>query len=72
MTKRREELGLSLNEVSRQTGVPLESTCRVFLGQASNKLVWPIAQFLKMDWAMLHDFKLEDFRLAVVNGGSKR
>jgi hypothetical protein len=74
MDKRRIELGLSLNEISRQTKIPLESTCRVFVGRATSKKVWPIANFLKMDWPQLHNLELSetDFCLAVRGGSPER
>lgn len=76
MTKRREQLGLSIKEVHRLSGVPFDSTRRVFLGEASSKQVFPVAQFLKMDWSRLHDLdpnkKESDFRLAVLNGRAAR
>jgi len=73
LNKRREQLGLSVREVWQQSGVKENSTRRVFLGEASNKHVFPIALFLSMDWKMIHDFDLpeDQFRRAVLNGGSR-
>lgn len=75
MNKRREQLGLSVPDVSRLSGVTLDSTRRVFTGEATSKQVFPIAQFLKMDWKMIHDLNLsltaEQFHRAVLTGGSR-
>lgn len=47
--------GLSLRDVAEGSGVKLDSARRVFLGEAHQKQVWPVAQFFKVQWKALHD-----------------
>jgi hypothetical protein len=65
---------LTLEEVSRRSGVTLDSTRRVFLGTAHQKQVWPIAQLLKVDWSELHDLdppRQSKIDRPVLNGDSR-
>ena len=55
LEKARVASGLSLREIAVKSGVKLDSTRRVFLGEAHQKQVWPIAQLLKVNWSELHD-----------------
>ena len=55
LEEKRVESGLSLREIAIQSGVKLDSTRRVFLGEAHQKQVWPIARLLKIEWSELHD-----------------
>lgn len=70
MNWRKERLGLSLQEVARRTGEPFQTVRQVFRGKATNRKVYPIAVFLSLDWAQVHNLELEesDFHLAVTNG----
>lgn len=74
LQKQREKLNLKIEQVSEGSGVKLDSTRRVFLGEATSKQVYPIAEFLNLDWSMLHDLTLpeSDFHRAVKNGRAKR
>jgi hypothetical protein len=64
-------LGLSIQEVARQSGVKFNSARNVFLGVASNKQVYPVKEFMKVSWKALHDFDIpidlpdSEFHLAV-------
>jgi hypothetical protein len=78
LERRRIEAGLSIKEVSRLTGVKVDSARRVFLGEAHQKQVKPIADYFEVDWSQLHDFNLNPkqfdrrkFDRAVLNGNSK-
>ena len=51
--------GLTVKDVSIKSGVKLDSTRRVFLGEAHQKQVWPIANYFKIDWSLLHDLSLQ-------------
>jgi len=55
LEEKRVESGLSLREIASKSGVKLDSTRRVFLGEAHQKQVWPIAHLLKVSWSQLHD-----------------
>lgn len=43
--------------LAKHLGLSADTTYRVFNGTASQKQVWPIAKFLKVDWCDLHDLK---------------
>jgi hypothetical protein len=58
LENQRIEAGLTIKEVSAKSGVKLDSTRRVFLGEAHQKQVWPIANLLNVDWSELHDLTL--------------
>lgn len=75
LEKCRRQADLTIKEVSLLTGVKLDSTRRVFLGEAHQKQVRPIADFFKVDWSLLHDLSLPlskfEFDRAVLNTSSK-
>lgn len=74
LTWRREQMGISIQEVGRRTGERFQTVRQVFRGKATNKKVYPVAKFLGLDWVQVHNLKLKqsEFHLAVLNGnGSK-
>lgn len=74
LTWRREQLNISIQETARRAGEPFQSVRQVFLGNATNKKVYPVARLLGLDWMQIHNLKLKksEFHLAVLNGnGSK-
>lgn len=70
LTWQRHNLELSMLQVANRTGLPYGTIRKVFAGRASNSKAWAVAKNLKLDWAMVHDLKLNeiDFHLAVTNG----
>lgn len=68
-----EQQGLSLLQISGLAGVAYGTTRKVFAGKANNRKVWPVAKVLNVDWAVLHDLKLDEDRihLAVAKNGRK-
>lgn len=70
---RRQQLGLELRDIERETGITYTSVRNACLGIAKNTAVFPLSRFLGLDWKALHDFDLpkSKFHLAVSgNGGS--
>jgi hypothetical protein len=61
--------------LAKHLGLNADTTYRVFKGTASHKQVWPIANYLKVDWRDLHDLNSPVEKLgihrAVLNGGSR-
>lgn len=69
----RERMELSVSAVAVAAGVNKQTTQRVFDGVATQKQVWRIARYFKIDWAMLHDLNLPftEFHRAALNVGSR-
>lgn len=69
MSARRRELGLSIRAIARLIKCRHNTITEVFRGRASSKKVYPVAQVLGMDWAMIHDLSLSesDYRRAVLS-----
>lgn len=62
---------LSYESIAKELGMRTGTVSAVFKGIATPRKVYPIAQFLGVNWATLHDLE-SDFHLAVLNrtGGS--
>lgn len=73
MDWRREELGISIQEVARRTGQPFETVRKVLGGKATNKTAFKVSQILGLDWSLVHklDLKESEFHLAVLNGARR-
>ena len=78
LERRRTLAALSIREVSQLTGIKIDSVRRVFLGEAHQKQVKPIADFFRVSWSQLHDLSLnpkefdrDEFDRAFLNGNSK-
>lgn len=68
------DLGLSDLELAKLLHVDPFSLRRVLNGQAAgSKTVWPVSDYLGLNWSMVHDLYLKksEFHLAVRNGASK-
>lgn len=50
-----------------------ETVRRVFRGTASQKQVWPVAEYFHVDWAKLHDLAIapSQYRRALLNGNAR-
>ena len=70
---RRSQLGLKIVDVSRLLGIRVTTVSEVFRGRATNKHLYPVAHFLGLDWAKVHelDLKEPDFPSAVRNSHSQ-
>lgn len=70
----RKAAGLSVRQVALKTKMNQDTTIRVFKGTASQKQVWPISSFFKINWATLHDLPPEqvEFDRAVFKGKAAR
>lgn len=72
---RMKDLGLSDLELAKLLHLDPFSLRRVLNGQAAgSKTLWPVSDYLDLDWAKVHDLELKksEFHLAVRNGGSER
>lgn len=67
---RRESLGLTSKRMTELMPTNRESLRAVFRGIASYRTVYAVAEFLGLDWAMLHSLTLSenDYPLAVRRG----
>lgn len=73
MNWRRNALGYSMRAIARLLGYHHAVMQDVFHGRATNKTVYPVALFLALDWAKVHDLTLstpDDFESAVLVGAS--
>lgn len=70
---RMKDLGWSQLETCKKAKIHPYTLQRILTGQATSKKVWPLAKFLGLDWAQLHNFKLKEseFHLAVVRNGAR-
>ena len=70
---RRRRLNLSTNAIARFIGGSRNNVEAVMRGCASSKKVYPVAQFLGVDWAKLHDLELTepDYPSALRNDPSR-
>ena len=55
---RRVQRGHSIRGIARLLGYNRSVMVKVFQGRATNKTVYPVAQFLGLDWAKVHDLTL--------------
>lgn len=67
---RRDRMGLSNRKIAELLPANRQSVGAVFRGLASYKTLYPVAEFLDLDWAMLHSLTLSepDYPLAVRTG----
>ena len=67
-------MGLSIQKMAKATKQPYETVRKVLQGKSTNKSVYPVANFLGLDWMMVHNLELPsiDFRSAVRDGDSER
>lgn len=54
----REVEELTVNGVGTAIGMNPDTVRQVFKGTASHKQLWRVKEFLKADWAMLHDLSI--------------
>ena len=54
----REAAGLTVNGVGTAIGMNPDTVRQVFKGTASHKQLWRVKEFLKADWALLHDLSI--------------
>lgn len=67
---RRRELKLSKRAISRLLRFHHSVVTDIFRGLSTNKTVFPVALYMGLDWAKVHDLNLaeEDYPSAVLNG----
>lgn len=60
MDWRRRELGLSIYAIAELINLRYHTIRAVFQGVASSKSVYPVAELLRLDWAIVHDLTLRN------------
>lgn len=69
----RENNDLTVHGTAVKMRMNRDTAIRVFDGRASQKQVWRVARFFKVNWSLLHDLELppSEFHRAVLNGDSR-